>query len=66
VRDDGYILKNISFDLPVGKYLAIVGPSGAGKTTLLNLLLRFWDFNTGEIILGGNDIRQFLYRTNCG
>jgi len=59
VRGEGYILENISFDLPVGKHLAIVGSSGAGKTTLVNLLLRFWDLTTGEIILGGSDIRQY-------
>ena len=52
-------LDGITFDLPTGKHLAIVGPSGAGKTTLVNLLLRFWDFSEGGIVLGGEDIRKF-------
>jgi ATP-binding cassette subfamily C protein CydCD len=48
-----------SFTLPPGKRIAIVGPSGSGKTTLLNLLLRFWNFDEGEITMGGQDIRGF-------
>ena len=54
-----YILENISFSLQPGKRLAIVGASGAGKTTLINILLRFWDFEEGEIFLNGNDIRHY-------
>ncbi len=52
-------LNQISFSLPQGKSLAIVGPSGAGKTTLLNLLLRFWEYQQGEILLDGQDLRDF-------
>ncbi len=52
-------LDQISFSLPQGKSLAIVGPSGAGKTTLLNLLLRFWEYQEGEILLDGRDLRDF-------
>lgn len=59
LRGSKYQLKNITFDLPSGKHLAILGPSGAGKSTLVNLLLRFWDFDEGEIILGSQDIRQY-------
>ena len=46
-------LDGLSFTLPPGKRLAIVGPSGAGKSTLINLLLRFWDYEEGRILLGG-------------
>jgi ABC-type multidrug transport system fused ATPase/permease subunit len=53
------ILENISFELPTGKKLAIVGPSGAGKTTLANLLMRFWNYTEGEILLDGQDLRRY-------
>lgn len=46
-------LENIKFSLSPGQSLAIVGPSGAGKSTLLNLLLRFWEYHSGDILLGG-------------
>jgi len=52
-------LHRISFNLPHGKSLAIVGPSGSGKTTILRLLLRFWEFRDGEILLGGRDLRAY-------
>jgi ATP-binding cassette subfamily C protein CydCD len=53
------ILHDISFSLPQGKRLAIIGPSGAGKTTLLRLLLRFWDITDGQILLDGHDLRAY-------
>jgi ABC-type multidrug transport system fused ATPase/permease subunit len=43
--------------LPEGKSIAIVGPSGAGKSTLANLLLRFWDYEVGEITLSGESLK---------
>lgn len=51
-------LDGLSFDLPAGGRLAIVGPSGAGKSSLVHLLLRFWEYQEGEIRLGGHDLRQ--------
>lgn len=51
------ILKDVSFDVSVGKQIAIVGPTGAGKTTIVNLLMRFYDINSGSIYLDENDIR---------
>jgi ABC-type multidrug transport system fused ATPase/permease subunit len=55
----GPALQDISFQLPPGKRIAVVGPSGAGKSTLINLLLRFWDYSQGRILLGGHDFREF-------
>ncbi len=52
-------LKDISFSLPPGKHIAMLGESGAGKTTLVQLLLRFWEYGAGSITFGGNDLRQY-------
>ncbi len=52
-------LHDISFRLPPGKRIAIVGPSGAGKTTLGNLLLRYWDYSQGSILIDGHDFHEF-------
>ncbi|MEJ5201458.1 MAG: thiol reductant ABC exporter subunit CydC, partial [Anaerolineales bacterium] len=54
-----FALRGVSFELPVGKRLGIVGPSGAGKTTILNLLLRFGDYEAGSILLGGHELRDY-------
>ncbi len=50
-------LDDVSLDIPAGGSLAIVGASGSGKTTIVNLLLRFWDYDAGEIRLGGVELR---------
>jgi ATP-binding cassette subfamily C protein CydCD len=52
-------LRNINFSLPAGHRLAIVGPSGAGKSTLANLLVRFWDYKSGEIHLGAESLKSY-------
>ncbi len=52
------VISGLTFDLPVGKRTAIVGPSGSGKTTLVNLLLRFWDYQSGQILFDGLDLRR--------
>lgn len=52
------VLKNISFDLPEHSITALVGASGAGKTTIARLLPRFWDVSSGQICIGGVDVRE--------
>jgi ATP-binding cassette subfamily C protein CydCD len=52
-------LDGVSLAIPAGATVAIVGPSGAGKTTLGSLVLRFWDPNSGRILLDGVDLRKF-------
>jgi len=51
-------LQHVTFDLRPGTSIAIVGPSGAGKSTLANLLLRFWEYESGEIRLGGESLKS--------
>src|SRR5215213_135536 len=51
-------LQNLTFTVPTGNAIAIVGPSGAGKSTLANLLLRFWDYEVGNITLGGLSLKS--------
>jgi len=50
---DKTILKNISVNAKKGQTVAIVGPTGAGKTTIINLLMRFYDYQSGEILIDG-------------
>lgn len=57
--DDRPILKNVSAEIKENTMTAIVGPSGSGKTTFCNLIARFWDVNSGEIIIGGKNIRDY-------
>jgi ATP-binding cassette subfamily B protein len=54
---DREILKGVSFDIPAGHTIAVVGASGAGKSTLSRLLFRFYDVGTGSIQINGQDIR---------
>ena len=54
VRDN---VKNISFSLRHGQTLGIIGATGSGKSTIINLLLRFYDTDSGEILIDGRDIR---------
>ena len=55
---DRPILKGISFEVPAGKTVAIVGPSGAGKSTISRLLFRFYDVQSGAVLVDGQDVRD--------
>ncbi len=52
------VLKDVSFTVPAGKTVALVGPSGSGKSTISRLLFRFYDVSGGRILVDGQDIRQ--------
>ena len=56
-EQDRTILHDISFDIPAGKTVAVVGPSGSGKSTLARLMFRFYDVSAGRIEIAGQDIR---------
>jgi ATP-binding cassette, subfamily B, bacterial MsbA len=59
--EDKMILKGVSFEVPAGSTLAIIGPNGCGKSTFINLLPRFFDPTSGSIRINGTDLRDF----NC-
>jgi dipeptide transport system ATP-binding protein len=56
------VLKDISFELPENKILGVVGESGCGKSTLAKVLTRLEDYQSGEIILNGKDLRQISHK----
>jgi ATP-binding cassette, subfamily B, multidrug efflux pump len=56
--DDNYILRDVTFEIPVGKQIALAGVTGGGKTTIISLLLRFYDPQKGQITVDGIDIRN--------
>ena len=56
-KKDDDVLRDVSFTIPEGHTVAIVGATGAGKTTIISLLGRFYDIREGEILVGGRDIR---------
>lgn len=62
---EGYdhVLKNISLNIKVGEYVALVGPSGVGKTTLCSLIPRFYEVSQGEILIDGNNISGLSLRS---
>ena len=57
-EEDRVILHDVSFEIPAGKTVAVVGPSGSGKSTLARLMFRFYDVGGGSISIDGQDIRH--------
>lgn len=55
---DKQVLKNLSFTAKQGEYTALVGASGSGKSTICRLAARFWDYNSGQILAGGQEIKN--------
>lgn len=56
--DDTPVLSHVSFEIPAGKSIALVGSSGSGKTTICSLLPRFYDVTEGRVTIDGNDVRK--------
>ena len=57
------VIKNLSLKVKSGDLVAIVGPTGAGKTTLVNLLMRFYDINSGSICIDGTDVSEITRKS---
>lgn len=62
-KDITQVLKNISLDIAVGEYVALVGSSGVGKTTLCSLIPRFYDVDSGDILLDGHSIKDITLKS---
>lgn len=62
-ESDKTIIRDLSFEAKPGRLIAIVGPTGAGKTTLINLLMRFYDPDSGEILVDGKKTEQLTRRS---
>jgi ATP-binding cassette subfamily B protein len=57
------VLEDINLDIPTGSTVGIIGPTGSGKTTLVSLIARLFDVTEGEILVGGEDVRQYDLKT---
>jgi len=62
-KDGQVVLRNVNLEVKPGEVLALVGPSGAGKSTIVNLIMRFYDPNSGRVMIDGIDIRMVNARS---
>ncbi len=62
-KADEPVLRGVSFDVPAGSTLAIVGPTGAGKSSILNLVSRFYDVRGGAVLVDREDVRSYAVRS---
>lgn len=62
-KDDDTALKDISFDAPKGKIIGLIGPTGSGKTSITQLLTRFYEPETGEVLIDGRPVADYKLRT---
>lgn len=60
---DKKLIEGFNLHVKKGQRIAIVGPTGCGKTTVINLLMRFYDVNSGSIDVSGTDIRQMTRKS---
>ena len=58
-KNEPYVVDNVSLNIPQGHCVALVGPSGSGKSTVANLLLRFWEYEEGQIMLGSYNLHMY-------
>ena len=58
-NENSRVLNNISFKVKAGEKIALLGPTGAGKTTIISLLMRFFESDTGSILIDGNEIKNY-------
>ncbi|HTB07708.1 MAG TPA: ABC transporter ATP-binding protein [Bacteroidia bacterium] len=58
-NDENWVLRDVSFSVKPGQTLAIVGATGAGKSSMINILGRFYEFQKGNILIDGNDLRNY-------
>ena len=63
---DKPVLRNVTFEVPRGRVVAVVGPSGAGKSTLAQLVPRFWEVGSGRVTVDGVDVRDYTLRSLRG